>query len=356
MPSQSSPLPYQGSSVLDPTCSEDEVEVKNDGQLGSRPILSITTTFEKDNDSDATDDGSESPTTLNNVIDKVMEKLNRSSRTPSPYPTHDSQKDTDAVIFKTHDDCRQDALTIQIISKLKEVFKKKELDLYLCPYEIMPVRIGDHPGGILQVIPKAQSRHQIGKNKLTLMSHYISTYGPVNSVGFRSAQQEFVRSLAGYAVACYLLSIKDRHNGNIVIDGSGHIIHIDYGFILGISPGSNLGFENAAFKLTNEMIALMGGTDSPEYKKFVDLAVRGFLASREIMDDLLALVCAHADSGMECMMFKDNTLLEFRRRFFPNLSPHDAASNYLRLLNQATTSFTTSGYDCIQNCTNGIAY
>ena len=59
----------------------------------------------------------------------------------------------------------------------------------------------------------------------------------------------FIESLAGYSLLCYLLVIKDRHNANILIDSSGHIVHIDFGFLLTHFPGG-IEFEHAPFKLT----------------------------------------------------------------------------------------------------------
>jgi Phosphatidylinositol 3- and 4-kinase len=47
--------------------------------------------------------------------------------------------------------------------------------------------------------------------------------------------------------------IKDRHNGNILVDEEGHLVHIDFGFMLSNSPGG-VNFESAPFKLTRELL------------------------------------------------------------------------------------------------------
>jgi phosphatidylinositol 4-kinase len=67
----------------------------------------------------------------------------------------------------------------------------------------------------------------MGRAKINdLVSYFVDKYGGIDTVPFQKARLNFIQSMAAYSVACYILQIKDRHNGNIMIDGEGHIVHI----------------------------------------------------------------------------------------------------------------------------------
>ena len=87
----------------------------------------------------------------------------------------------------------------------------------------------------------------------------------------------------------YLLQIKDRHNGNILLDREGHLIHIDFGFMLSNSPG-NIGFEAAPFKLPLEYVEVLGGVDSEPLREFRRLFREGFEAARKHCDRIVTMV------------------------------------------------------------------
>lgn len=77
------------------------------------------------------------------------------------------------------------------------------------------------------MVPNATSRDEMGRAKVNdLQDFFIAKYGGPDSTGFQKARLNFIQSMAAYSVACYILQIKDRHNGNIMIDGDGHIVHI----------------------------------------------------------------------------------------------------------------------------------
>ena len=105
-----------------------------------------------------------------------------------------------------------------------------------------------------------------------------------------AAQRGFVESMAGYSLVCYLLAMKDRHNGNILLDDAGHVVHIDFGFMLSNSPGG-VNFESAPFKLTRELLELMDsdseGSPSQLFDYFkVALGMRPVLSKAGVCVDM----------------------------------------------------------------------
>lgn len=256
-----------------------------------------------------------------------------------------------SAIFKVGDDCRQDVLALQLIAAFRGIFHSVGLDVYVYPYRVTATAPGC---GVIDVLPNSISRDMLGREAVNgLYDYFISKYGGEDSIRFQEARNNFVKSMAAYSVISFLLQFKDRHNGNIMIDDAGHILHIDFGFCFDIVPGG-VKFERAPFKLTQEMISVMGGPDAQSYKWFEELCVKSFLASRPHAEHLAQMVSVMVDSGLPC--FKPNTMQNLRDRFVLERSERDAAEFMRDLIKKSNNSLATKGYDQFQLWTNGIPY
>jgi len=163
-----------------------------------------------------------------------------------------------SVIVKS--ECEMEFIGSQFISGLKRIWEMDKIDVWLRRYPSekphrlvasggnhlwiltlwsMNVLVTSNGYGLIETITGAMSIHSIkkgltstyvdeqGRTKTkygTLKDHFITKFGAEKSPAYARAQLNFIKSLAGYSMATYILSLKDRHNGNILVDEEGHIV------------------------------------------------------------------------------------------------------------------------------------
>jgi phosphatidylinositol kinase/protein kinase (PI-3 family) len=277
--------------------------------------------------------------------------------------------------MKAGEDVRREALVMQVISKLKSWF---EVEIsprnrpYLRPYTIMCVG-GD--SGLVECVKDAKSIDEVKKETdgfISLRNYFERAYSPSIAtrelgqenqgvIDFTTAQDNFLRSLVGYSLVCYILQIKDRHNANILLDREGHMMHIDFGFVLGDTPKMGkvpLFSERAPFKLTAEFWEVIGGWNFNQGGlgvRFCRMFEEAFeCASRhagDIADMIEAALLSLSRHSLEAKFLAD----EVKQRLRMRGPSHSVAQKMfiMDLVNTALTSWGTSTYDWLQKSMNG---
>lgn len=301
------------------------------------------------------------------VFGEAWEAKKERIRKSSPYGWMKNW-DLVSVIVKTGADLRQEAFACQLIDVCHKIWIDAKVDVWV---KRMRILVTGESSGLIETITSGVSLHSL-KRSLTLASiesgtnprhriatlkdHFLKAFGQPDSEPYKAGVDAFKRSLAAYSIISYVLQLKDRHNGNVLIDSEGHIIHIDFGFMLSNSPGS-VGFEAAPFKLTHEYVDVLGGLGSPDYEDYKKLCKQAFQALRRSADNIIDLVAMMGlESKMPCfsvgVAYATNTL---RQRFQLHLSA-DEAESFVEtdLVAKSFGSYYTRLYDTFQYRTQGI--
>jgi len=302
-------------------------------------------------------------------------------RSQSPYRNVPGWK-LASFIIKAGEDIRKEALVMQIMSKLWQWFQEEippNKRPFLRPYTIMCVG-GD--AGIVECLPDVKSVNEVKKGVdgfTTLKAFFERAFGPpiqppfrpgypqqqqsqqpsmmpnsYGTVSFEKARDNFLRSLVGYSVVCYILQIKDRHNANILMDREGHIMHIDFGFVLGETPKMGkvpLFSERAPFKLSAEFWEVIGGWSA--FKKFCEMFEAAYAVAAAHSDEICSLVEAAIMNVSRNTDLARSIADGVRGRMQMKADPREQKLHIMNIVNDAITSWGTSTYDWLQRSMHG---
>ncbi|GJY39496.1 phosphatidylinositol 4-kinase beta 1 isoform X3, partial [Tanacetum coccineum] len=171
-----------------------------------------------------------------------------------------------------------------------DIFQEAGLPLWLRPYEVL---VTSSYTALIETIPDTASLHSIKSrfsNVTSLRDFFIAKYQE-NSPTFKLAQRNFVESMAGYSLVCYLLQV---------------------------------------------------------------LCIQGFLTCRKHAERIILLVEMLQDSGFPCFKGGPRTIQNLRKRFHLSLTEEQCVSLVLSLISSSLDAWRTRQYDYYQRVLNGI--
>ena len=254
---------------------------------------------------------------------KYTFKVEKDSQQYNPH----EEKEFMSIMFKFGDDLRQDQLILQIINFMDSLLKKAHLNYEFTTYKVLATSKSD---GFVEFVPNSRTIFDILRKYNKVILSYFKDIASNNEKDLSKYLNSYINSCAGYCVVTYILGIGDRHLENLMIDNRGRLFHIDFGYILGKDPKP----YPPAIKLSQEMVDVMGGKDSPKYEEFKQKCVNAYWVLRENARVIVNMFYLMIDSGIPELNDIEN-LKKLHEKFVPDFSKQEASNSFLTNLEES---------------------
>ena len=281
------------------------------------------------------DFGDEFPLPLNPQIrirGIVPEKatLFKSSMMPARITFKTAEGGEYVTIFKNGDDLRQDQLILQVIELMDKLLCKENLNLKLKPYRALAT--GPEHGFLQFVDSKAVA--QVLQQDGTILNYFIKQSKDGKTVD-PEIMDTYIRSCAGYCVITYILGVGDRHLDNLMLTKHGHLLHIDFGYILGRDPKP----FPPPMKLSKEMVEVMGGLNSAEYARFREHCYNAFLILRRSASLIINLFSLMLSANIpDISVDPEGAVRKVQDKFGLDLSEEEAVQLFQQIIDESITA------------------
>lgn len=195
-------------------------------------------------------------------------------------------------------------------------------------YDVFPL---NDQSGVVQMIPSTTTLYDIRNSNITLLN-YIMTAN--EQLHVKTLRQRVISSTAGACLLAFTMGLGDRHLENILVCSDAHLVHVDFGFVLGDDPKH----AHTPMRITEDMVDAMGGRQSTTFVSFVKLTQQGYAAMRlhtSFWYHLLAAECfIFGDKRRHWKRIRDHIL----DRFVPGEWNDQASLQIETVVQQAATS------------------
>ena len=143
-------------------------------------------------------------------------------------------------------------------------------DFNFKPYSVFCVSKDE---GWIEMLENVETLYDIEKQKS--IQNYILSKNPNKNI--LDLRLLFIKSCASNCILTYILGVGDRNLCNILVHDEGHLIHIDYSYLLGHDPK----WQKVEMRITPGMVDMLGGMNSVEYQQLQILCTSMFKQVRK---------------------------------------------------------------------------